>query len=156
MNINATLIGQSIVFFIFVWFCMKFVWPPIVAAMEERKKKIEDGLLAAQRGKAEQEEAQQKAQELIDQSKNQAAEIIANANKQASNTINDAKDIAITEAGKITAKAQSDIEQSTSKAAMELKDKLSGLVMQGVNKVLAKEVDANAHKDMIGKLAQAL
>jgi F-type H+-transporting ATPase subunit b len=156
MNINATLIGQSIVFFIFVWFCMKFVWPPIVAAMEERKKKIEDGLLAAERGKAEQEEAQQKAQEVINQSKNQAAEIIANANKQASDTVNGAKDIASVEASKITAKAQSDIEQSTNKAAMELKDKLSGLVMQGVNKVLAKEVDANAHKDMIGKLAQTL
>lgn len=156
MNINATLIGQSIVFFIFVWFCMKFVWPPIVAAMEERKKKIEDGLLAAQRGMAEQKEAEQKADELINQSKNQAAEIIANANKQASNTINEAKDIAIVEASKVTAKAQSDIEQSTSKAANELKEKLSSLVMQGVSKVLAKEVDGAAHKDMIGKLANAL
>lgn len=156
MNINATLIGQSIVFFIFVWFCMKFVWPPIVAAMEERKKKIENGLLAAERGMAEQKEAQQKADELINQSKNQAAEIIANANKQASNTVNEAKDIAIAEADKITAKAQADIEASTNKAANELKDNLSSLVMQGVNKVLAKEVDASVHKDMINKLATAL
>ena len=156
MNINATLIGQSIVFAIFVWFCMKFVWPPIVAAMEERKKKIEDGLLAAERGMAGQKEAEQKAQELINQSKNQAAEIIANANKQASNTVNDAKGIASGEAEKIIAKAQVDIEQQRSKTASELKENLSDLVMQGVSKVLAKEVDANTHKATIDKLASAL
>ena len=127
-----------------------------IAAMEERKKHIEDGLLAAQRGMSEQEAAKEKAGELINQSKNQAAEIIANANKQASDTVNSAKDIAIVEADKITAKAQSDIEQSTNKAANELKDNVSSLVMQGVSKVLAKEVDANAHKDMINKLATAL
>lgn len=156
MNINITLIGQSIAFFIFVYLVAKYVWPPLIAAMEERKQKIEDGLLAAQRGQAEQEEAEQKAAELINQSKNQAAEIIANANKQASNTINEAKDIAIAEADKITAKAQSDIEQSTSKAANELREKLAGLVMAGVKKVLEKEVDANTHKDMLGKLSQSL
>lgn len=156
MNINATLIGQSIVFAIFVWFCMKFVWPPIVAAMEERKKKIENGLLAAERGMAEQKEAEQKAQDLINQSKNRAADIITNANRQAMNTVNDAKEAASSEAEKILAKAQVDIEQQRNKAASELKDNLSDLVMQGVSKVLAKEVDASTHKATIDKLASAL
>ena len=156
MNINATLIGQTIVFAIFVWFCMKFVWPPIVAAMEERKKRIENGLLAAERGMAEQKEAEKKADELINQSKNQAAEIIANANKQASKTIEDAKGLAAIEADKIKSKAESDIAQSAVKVANELKTKVSDLVMQGVNKVLAKEVDSKTHQDMLTKLSTSL
>jgi F-type H+-transporting ATPase subunit b len=156
MNINATLIGQTIIFVVFVWFCMKFVWPPIVAAMAERKKKIESGLLAAEKGAAAETEAKEKAAELINQSKNQAAEIIANANKQASQTIEEAKGIASDEAAKIKTKALADIEQEKSHAAMELKDKLAGLVMQGVNQVLAKEVDDKTHKDMLGKLSATL
>jgi F0F1-type ATP synthase membrane subunit b/b' len=87
MNINLTMIGQLMMFAMFTWFCMKFVWPPIVAAMEERKKRIESGLIAAERGLSEHKEAQQKAQELLEKSKNQASEIIANATKQASSVV---------------------------------------------------------------------
>ncbi len=156
MNINATIIGQSIFFLIFVWFCYKYVWPPLVTAMAERKQKIENGLLAAEKGMAAEEEAKEKVAELIDQSKNQAAEIIANANKQASQTIEEAKNNATVEANKIIAKAMTDIEQERNSAANELKDKLAGLVMSGVNQVLAKEVDENTHKDMLNKLATSL
>ena len=98
MNINATLIGQSIAFFIFLYLVKKYVWPPLLAAMEERKKRIESGILAAERGMAEQQEAEQKAQEVLKRSKGQAAEIIANATRQASAMVEEAKDVAIQEA----------------------------------------------------------
>ncbi len=156
MNINATLFGQMIMFAMFTWFCMKFVWPPIVAAMEERKKRIESGLLAAERGLSEHKEAQQKAQEMLNQSKDQAAEIIANAGKQAATMVEDAKGTALLEADRIKTNAQTQLEQETKRVRNELKDQVSGLVMQGVNSVLAKEVDAKAHQEMLGKLSQTL
>jgi F-type H+-transporting ATPase subunit b len=156
MNINLTMIGQLIMFTMFTWFCMRFIWPPIVAAMDERKKRIESGLIAAERGLSEHREAQEKAQEMLDQSKDHAAEIIANAGRQASTMVEEAKDVAVQEAGKIKAHAQVEIEQEAIRARNELKDQVSGLVMQGVNSVLAKEVDAKAHQDMLGKLSQTL
>lgn len=156
MNINLTMIGQLIMFAMFTWFCMKFVWPPIVAAMEERKKRIEGGLIAAERGLSEQKEAQQKAQETLNQAKDQAAEIIANAGRQASGMVEDAKDVAVQEADRIKAQAQAEVEQEAQRARNELKDQVAGLVMQGVNAVLDKEVDAKAHKDMLSKLSQTL
>lgn len=156
MNINLTMFGQLIMFAMFTWFCMKFVWPPIVIAMEQRKKRIESGLLAAERGRSEQEEAQVKAQEMINQSKNQAAEIIANATRQASNVVEDAKEVALKEAGKVKAQAQAQLEQDTICARNELKNQVSDLVMQGVSAVLDKEVDAKVHQQMLGKLSQSL
>ncbi len=156
MNINATLIGQSIAFFIFLYLVKKYVWPPLLAAMEERKKRIESGILAAERGMAEQQEAEQKAQEVLKRSKGQAAEIIANATRQASAMVEEAKDVAMQEADRVKAQAQAEIEQDAIRARNELKDQVSDLVMQGVNSVLAKEVDAKAHKDMLGKLSQSL
>ncbi len=156
MNINLTMFGQLIMFAMFTWFCMKFVWPPIVIAMEERKKRIESGLLAAERGRSEQEEAQIKAQEMINQSKDQAADIIVNATRQALNMIEDAKNVALKEAGKVKAQAQTQLEQDTIQTRNELKNQVSDLVMQGVSAVLAKEVDAKVHQQMLGKLSQSL
>ncbi|BBB23345.1 F0F1-type ATP synthase subunit B [Abyssogena phaseoliformis symbiont OG214] len=156
MNINLTMFGQLIMFAMFTWFCMKFIWPPIVMAMEERKKRIESGLLAAERGRSEQEEAQAKVQEMINQSKDQAAEIIANATRQASNMVEDAKDVALKEAGKVKEKAQAQLEQDTIQTRNELKNQVSDLVMQGISAVLAKEVDAKVHQQMLGKLSQSL
>jgi len=156
MNINATLIGQSIAFFIFIYLVKEYIWPPLIAAMEERQKRIENGLLAAERGLSEQAEAEQRAQDLIAQSKDQAAEIIANANKQASVAIEEAKDAAIREAEKVKAQAQAELEQDTVRTRNELKEQVSTLVMQGVNSVLAKEVDSKTHQEMLSKLSQSL
>mgnify|MGYP001603368979 CR=1 FL=1 len=156
MNINMTMIGQLIMFAMFTWFCMKFVWPPIVAAMEERKKRIESGLIAAERGLSEHKEAQQKAQEILEKSKSQASEIIANATKKASTVVEDAKNVASQEAQRIKTQAQGEIEQESQRARNELKDQVSGLVMQGVNAVLDKEVSAKAHQGLLKKLSQTL
>ena len=114
MNINLTLIGQTIMFAMFVWFCMKFVWPPLVEAMQARKKAIEDGLKAAELGKEEHALAQKNAEELIESTKNKAAEIIANADKQANVMIDTAKGLASEEAEKIKSHAKSDLDQELS------------------------------------------
>ena len=156
MNINLTLIGQTIMFAMFVWFCMKFVWPPLVEAMQARKKAIEDGLKAAELGKEEHALAQKNAEELIESTKNKAAEIIANADKQANVMIDTAKGLASEEAEKIKAHAKSDLDQEVVKSRNELKNQGSSLVMQGVNSVLEKEFDSKAHKDMLSKLSQSL
>lgn len=156
MNINLTMIGQLIMFAMFTWFCMKFIWPPIVAAMDVRKKHIESGLIAAERGLSEHKEAQQKALETINQSKDQAAEIIANAGKQAGVMVEDAKNIATQEAQRIKEQANAQVEQETKRVRDELKDQVSGLVIQGVNSILAKEVDSKAHQAMLAKLSQTL
>lgn len=156
MNINLTMIGQLIMFAMFTWFCMKFVWPPIVAAMEARKKHIENGLIAAERGLSEHKEAQQKAQETINQSKDQAAAIVANATKQASGIVEDAKNVASQEADRIKTKARTEIEQESQRVRNQLKDRVSDLVMQGVGAVLNKEVDAKTHQGMLAKLSQTL
>ncbi len=156
MNINLTLIGQTIMFAMFVWFCMKFIWPPIVAAMEERKKRIENGLIAAERGLSEQKEAQKEAQQILSQSKHQATEIISNANQQASSMIEEAKTLAVEAAGKIKTQAQSDLKQEVVYARNQLKDQLAGLVMQGVRAIVDKEVDEKTHQTMLHKLSQTL
>lgn len=156
MNINLTMIGQLIMFAMFTWFCMKFVWPPIVAAMEERKKRIENGLIAAERGLSEHKEAQEKAQEMLEKSKSQASEIIANATKQASVVVKEAKNVASQEAQRIKTQAHGEIEQESKKVRNELKDQVSNLVMQGVSAVLDKEVSATTHQNMLKKLSQTL
>lgn len=153
MNINLTLFGQMIMFAMFVWFCMRFIWPPIVNAMTERQKRIESGLIAAERGFSEQKEAEQKAAKMLEQSKDQAAEIIANATKQSQNLVQIAKDDAKVAADKIKVAANAELEQDTIRVRGELKTELSGLVMQGVRAVLGKEVDAKTHQSMLDKLA---
>ncbi|SFV86717.1 ATP synthase F0 sector subunit b [hydrothermal vent metagenome] len=124
--------------------------------MEARKKRIESGLIAAERGLSEHKEAQQKAQETINQSKDQAAAIIANATKQASGMVEDAKGTASQEAERIKTQAHAEIEQESQRVRNELKDQVSALVMQGVGAVLDKEVDAKAHQGMLSKLSQTL
>ncbi len=156
MNINLTLIGQTIMFAMFVLFCMKFGWSPIVEAMDASKKAREDGWKAAEIGKEEHALAQKNDEDIIESTKNQAAEIIANADKQANVMIDNAKGTASEEAEKIKAHAKSELDQEVVKARNELKNQVSTLVMQGVDSVLEKEVDANTHKDMLSKLSQSL
>lgn len=156
MNINLTLIGQTLMFAMFVWFCMRFIWPPIIQAMDLRKKRIESGLIAAERAIAEQQEAEQKAEQMLSQSKHQATEIISNATQQAATMVEDAKAVASAEAEKIKTQAQLNLEQASIKARHQLKQQVANLVLQGVDSVLDKEVNAKTHEAMLHKLAQTL
>lgn len=149
MNINATLIGQSITFFVFVWFCMKFVWPPIMNALNERKKMIADGLAAGERGKHELELAAKRASENMHEAKQKAAEIIAQADKRAMQLIEEAKAAAKAEADRMIASAQASVAQETVRAKEALRGQVADLAVAGAEKILRREIDAKAHADLL-------
>ncbi|MFE8070396.1 F0F1 ATP synthase subunit B [Marinobacteraceae bacterium S3BR75-40.1] len=156
MNINLTMLGQAIGFFIFVVFCMKYVWPPIMEALRERQKKIADGLEAADRASRDLELAQEKASQEMREAKQQAAELIEQANKRASQLVEEAKDDARKEGERLKAQAQAEIEQESNRAREALRAELSTLAIAGAEKILETSVDANAHSAMLEKLASEL
>ncbi|MHB0972831.1 MAG: F0F1 ATP synthase subunit B [Thiobacillus sp.] len=156
MNFNATLIGQSITFIFFVWFCMKFVWPPIMNALETRKKQIADGLAAADRGKHELELAAKKAGDNMRDAKAQAAEVIAQAEKRAAQIIEEAKMAAKEEGDRQLAAAQANIAQETNRARESLREQVAGLAVAGAEKILRREVNAQTHADLLGQLKAEL
>lgn len=153
MNINMTLFGQLISFALFVWFAMKFVWPPLVAALEERKSKIADGLAAAERGAHEKELAEQRATEKLQEAKQQAAEIISKAEKRGSEIVDEAKADAVEEGERILIAAKAEIEQESNKAKEVLRTRVGELALAGAEKILRKEIDADTHRDIVEALA---
>lgn len=156
MNINLTLIGQIITFAIFVAFCMKFVWPHLLSAMQEREKKIADGLDAANRAARDLELAQKEAAGKLREAKEKAAEIIEQANKRANQIVDEAKETARTEGDRIVAAAQGEIEQEANRAKEALRKQVSELAVAGAAKILGKSVDASAHDELLNKLADEL
>ncbi|MEM1114019.1 MAG: F0F1 ATP synthase subunit B [Pseudomonadota bacterium] len=156
MNINLTLVGQMIAFIGFVWFCMKFVWPPILAAMNEREQKIADGLAAADRASHDLELAQEKAVERLKEAKSEAAGIVDAANKRANQIVEEAKDAAVVEADRVKAAAQADIEQETNRAREHLRGEVAALSLAGAEKVLGAAIDKDAHSALVEKLADDL
>jgi F-type H+-transporting ATPase subunit b len=156
MNINLTLIAQLISFAVFVWFTMKFVWPPMIKAMEERKARIADGLAAAERGVHEKELAQQAALEKLHEAKQQSAEIVSRAEKRAAEIVDEAKDQARVEGERILTAAKAEIDQEANKAREVLRTKVAELAVMGAEKILRKEINADAHKDIVDSLAKQL
>jgi F-type H+-transporting ATPase subunit b len=156
MNINLTLIGQSITFALFVWFCMKYIWPPVMGALEARRKEIADGLAAAERGQHEQELAEKRAVEHIKDAKGQASDIITQAQKRASEIVEEAKGDAKTEADRIVTGANAEIEQETNRAREQLRQEVVSLAIAGAEKVLKREVDKDAHASTLNDLATQL
>lgn len=156
MNINLTLIGQMIAFVAFVWFCMKYVWPPILAAMAERESKIAEGLAAADRASHDLELAQEKAVERLKEAKEEAAGIVDSANKRANQIVEEAKDAAVAEADRVKAAAQAEIEQESNRAREALRSEVAALTLAGAEKVLGAEIDRAAHNDLVEKLASEL
>jgi len=156
VNINLTLIGQMIAFIGFVWFCMKFVWPPIIAAMQEREQKIADGLAAADRASHDLELAQEKAVERLKEAKQEAATIVDSANKRANQIIDEAKEAAVVEADRVKAAAQAEIEQETNRAREQLRGEVAALSLAGAEKVLGAAIDQQAHSELVEKLASEL
>ncbi len=156
MNINATLIGQLITFVIFVWFTRKFVWAPIIVALDERRAKIADGLAAADKGQAAQLEAEKAAEVSIVAAKSQAAEIIAKAEKRGSEIVTEAKDEASTEGKRILAGARAEIDTEISKAKEGLRAQVSDLAIAGAQQILKREVDKRAQADLLNDLAAKL
>jgi len=156
VNINLTLIGQMIAFVCFVVFCMKYVWPPILAAMAEREKKIADGLAAADRASHDLELAQEKAVERLKEAKVEAAGIVDSANKRAGQLVEEAKDAAVVEADRVKASAQAEIEQEVNRAREQLRGQVAALVLTGAEKALGSAIDQDAHNELVEKLASEL
>ena len=156
MNINATLFAQLIVFFGLVWFTMKFVWPPIAKALDERADKIAEGLAAAERGKSDFEQAEKKVAELLSEGRNQVSEMIANAEKRAAQIVEEAKGQASTEAARITEQAKADVEQEANRAREALREQVAVLAVKGAESILRREVDVQQHAQILSTLKQEL
>ena len=156
MDINLTLIGQSIAMIVFVWFCMKFIWPPLLEALEDRQKQIEDGLAAADRGEEKLVKAQAEAEEIIADARQQATTILNQANGRANEIVADGKSDGVKERERQLTAATAEIEQETNRAREELRGEVSAVAIAGAEKILNREIDAKTHADILGKLAQEL
>ncbi len=156
MNINATLLGQTVAFILFVWFCMKFVWPPIMKALDARKKTIADGLAAGEKGKHELELAEKRAGDIVREAKTKAAEIVTGAEKRAGDVIDQAKGQAKTEADGILAAARSEIDRERNAAREVLRQQVATLAVAGAARILEKEIDAKSHAKLLDDVVKQL
>ncbi len=156
MSINATLFVQAIVFAILVWFTMKFVWPPIAVALDERAKKIADGLAAADKAKTELSAANQRVEAELAKSRGEAAARLADAERRAQALIEEAKTRATEEGNKIVAAARVEAEQQTVKARETLREQVAVLAVKGAEQILRKEVNASVHAELLGRLKAEL
>ncbi|PXX46046.1 MULTISPECIES: F0F1 ATP synthase subunit B [Aquitalea] len=152
MEFNVTLLGQAITFAILVWFTMKFVWPPLTNMMEERAKRIADGLAAAERGKQDLEAAEKRVADEVRKAKQQAMEIIASAEKRATQIVDEAKENASTEGARIVADAKGQIDQEVMRAKEALREHVAQLAVVGAEKILRKEIDAAKHADLLSSI----
>lgn len=156
MNINVTLFGQMITFGLFVWFCMKFVWPLLTNAMAEREATIADGLAKAERGRHEGEQAQARANEVLEEAKDQAREVVAQAQRRADEIVEEAKGEARVEGDRLLTAARAEIEQEMNQAREQLRGEVVKLALVGAKQVMMREVDASAHGEALDKLAAQL
>lgn len=156
MNLNATILGQSIAFAVFVWFCLKYVWPPITAALAERQKKIADGLEAADRAQRDLNLAQNRAADDLREAKVKSAEIIDMANKRANQIVDEAKGKAREEGQRLIAGAQAEIEMEVQRAREVLRAQVAAIAISGAEKILEASVDQAANEELVKKLASEL
>ena len=156
MNLNATLIAQIVVFMILWWFTMKFVWPPITKALDERASKIADGLAAADKAKSELASANQRVQQELAQSREDIAKRIADAEKRGGAMVEEAKSRAAAEAAKILADANAEANQLVVQAREALREQVAGLAVKGAEQILRREVSAQVHADLLSRLKSEL
>jgi len=152
MNMNATLILQSIAMMVFVWFCMKFIWPPIIAAIDERRAKIADGLAASDLAAKALAEANQEVEQQINAARDKAGEIVDAANQRHSQILDQAKDDAVSERQRQVAAGEAEITQSANQAREELRTTVASLAVLGARQILEKEIDESKHRELLDKL----
>jgi F-type H+-transporting ATPase subunit b len=156
VNINATMLGQMIAFAFFVWFCMKYVWPPLTAALAERQKRIADGLEAAEKAGKDLEQTQEKVAEQLKEAKTQAASIIDQANKRATQIVEEAKNQGREEGERMITGAKAEIEQEMNRAKEQLRTQVASIAIAGAEKILDATIDEAAHAKITEKLAESL
>jgi F-type H+-transporting ATPase subunit b len=156
VNINATLFLQAIVFAILVWFSMRFIWPPLTKALDERAQKIADGLAAADKAKAELATANKRVEEQLVQSRNETTKLLADAEKRAQAIVDEAKRRAEEEGAKIVAAAKAEAEQQSIQAREALREQVAGLAVKGAEQILKREVNAAVHAELLARLKTEL
>ncbi|GLU35163.1 F0F1 ATP synthase subunit B [Trinickia caryophylli] len=156
MNLNATLFAQMVVFLILAWFTMKFVWPPLINALDERAKKIADGLAAAERGKTELEAAHKRVDQELATARNEGQQRVADAEKRALAVAEEIKANAHAEAARIVAQAKADADQQVVKARETLRAEVAALAVKGAEQILKREVDQSAHAELLNQLKAEL
>lgn len=156
MNINFTLISQAMAFAIFIWFTVRFVWPPLMRAIENRQKTIAEGLAAGERGKRELELASQRSGDVVREAKQRASDIIAQAEKRAAEIVDEAKVAAREEGGRILVGAKAEVEQEVFRAKEALRQQVADLALAGATKILRREVDEKAHAELLASLKAEL
>jgi F-type H+-transporting ATPase subunit b len=156
VDINLTLIGQSFAMVVFVWFCMKFIWPPVMNAIEERQTKIADGLVAAERGQQSLDSAKAEAAEMITDARKQATGILDQAHARANEIIAEGKADGVKERERQLAAARAEMEQEVNRAREELRGQVSAIAVASAEKILMREIDPKTHEDILARLASEL
>jgi len=156
VDINMTLLGQSIAMIVFVWFCMKFIWPPLMAALEERQKQIEEGLAAADKGQESLLRAAAEADDIVAEARKQATGILDQAHARANEIVADGKADGTKERERQLTAAKAEIEQEANRAREELRGQVSAIAIASAEKILSREIDGKAHEDILGRLAREL
>ena len=156
MNLNFTLVAEALAFSAFIWFTVRFVWPPMLRAIEARQKTIADGLAAAEQGRKSLEFSSRQADEELRKARERAGEMLAQAEKRVSQMIEEAKNAAKEEGGREKAAAKAEIEQEVSRAREQLRDQVAALAVAGAEKILRREVDAKAHADLLDSIKRQL
>ena len=156
MNINLTLISVAVAFAIFIWFTAKFIWPPLMRAIEKRQKNIAEGLAAAERGKQDLAKAEVRVAEALNEAKARAADIVALAEKQRNATIEKSKTEALAEAARVTQLKLAELDQEISRAKEVLRNQVADLAVAGAQKILAREINPQVHADLLNRLKAEL
>ena len=154
MNINATIIGQAIVFLVLIWFSVKFIWPPLVKAVEDRQKKIAEGLAAAERGQTELQSAHGEAHGILNAAREQAKKIVDQASKRSTEIVDEARGTAIAEGQRLVGDAKQEITLEQARARDALRKDVGLLAVAGASRLLQREIDPQAHADLIEQLAR--
>jgi F-type H+-transporting ATPase subunit b len=156
MNLNFTLVAEAIAFSAFIWFTVRFIWPPMLRAIEARQKTIADGLAAAEQGRKSLEVSSRQAEEDFRKARERATEILAQADKRVSQMIEEARSAAKHEGNREKAAAKAEIDQEVSRAREQLRDQVAALAVAGAEKILRREVDAKAHADLLDSIKRQL
>jgi F-type H+-transporting ATPase subunit b len=156
MNLNLTLVAQAITFTAFIWFTVKFIWPPLLRAIEARQKTIADGLAAADQGRRSLELSTRQAEDAVSQARGRAAEILAQAEKRAAQLVDEARNAAKEEGNREKTAAKAEIAQEVTRAREQLRDQVASLAVAGAEKILRREVDAKAHADLLETIKRQL
>jgi F-type H+-transporting ATPase subunit b len=156
MNINLTLLMQAVAFGVFIWFCAKFVWPPLMRAIEARQKEIADGLAAGEEGRQSLSRSEKQIADMLTEAKTRASDIVAQGEKVRTDTVEQARSEAKSEGERILAAAKAEIEQEVMRAKAALRNQVADLAIAGATQILKREVDAKAHADLLAALQKQL